>query len=259
MIRAAVACAMTLVVAPAVIAQQSSCDRRILDIAGGGQPYADRTDRCEGTYKLQVGAGLYLRSIYQSFGGFSLDTTREPLMIEWSSPPGRRIGVRADGWVGGEPYRMDAAPVPGSQSFTWETLVLRALSSGSREPLTRRELGVRAWVDSSGAQLFLPVRIWQHERPQPCGPVSIELWAMSRPDSVYVDVATVDAAGAPHSLGRRELGRQPYPLNGPLGFTLPEIEGPGIYRINLSATLGQEPWTRDYLVYVSDGAKLSCS
>lgn len=259
MIRIAVACAITLAVAPAAIAQQSACDQRILDVAGGGQPYADRTDRCEGTYKLQVGAGLYLRSIYQSFGGFSLDTTREPLMIEWSSPPGRRIAVRADGWVGGEPYRMDAALAPGSQSFTWETLVLRALSSGSREPLTRELLAVQAWVDSAGTQLFLPVRIWQHERPQQCGPVSIELWAMSRPDSVFVDVATVDAAGAHHSLGRRELGRRPYPLNGPLGFTLPEIKAPGMYLINLSATLGTESWARDYRVYVSDGAKLICS
>ena len=153
---------------------------------------------------------------------------------------------------------MDASPPPGSQSFTWNTRVLRALSSGSRQPLTRRELAVRAWADSAGVSLFMPVRIWQHERPAPCGPVTFVLWAMSRPDSVYVDVSSVNGAGGAQSLGRRELGRQPYPLNGPLDFPLPEIKGPGIYRVKLSARLGAELWNREYHVYVADDAKLAC-
>jgi len=251
--------ALFLAIASAVAAQQNSCDSRILSLAGGGQPYASRGDRCEGTYLQQVGAGLFLRSIYQAFGAFDLNASRQPLVIEWSSPPTRAIAIRADGWVGGEPYRMDASQSPGSQSFTWQTRVLRALSAGSRQPLTRRELGVQAWADSAGVQLFVPVRIWQGARPKPCGPVTFMLWAMSRPDSVYVDVGTVDATGAVHSVSRRELGRQPYPLNGPLSFALPEIKNPGIYRINLSARLGDEAWTRPYLVYIGNGAKLSCS
>jgi hypothetical protein len=249
---------MSLALVLTAVAQQN-CDARILALAGGGQPYANQGDRCEGTYKLQVGAGLFLRSIYQTFGSFDLTTSTEPLMIEWSPPPGRTIAVRADGWVGGEPYRMDASPSPGTQSFSWRTRVLRALSAGSRQPLTRRELGVQVWTDSAGVSLFMPVRIWQGQRPPACGPVTVTLWAMSRPDSVYVDVGHVDGIGAVHSLGRRELGRQPYPLNGPLSFALPEIKDPGIYRINLSAQLGDEPWTRPYLVYIADGTKLSCS
>ena len=251
--------ALILSIASAVVAQQSPCDARILSLAGGGQPYASQGDRCEGTYTLQVGAGLFLRSIYQAFGAFDLTTSRAPLVIEWSAPSRRAITVRADGWVGNEPYRMDASPSPDSQSFTWQTRVLRALSAGSRQPLTRRELGVQAWADSAGVQLFVPVRIWQGERPKPCGPVTFMLWAMSRPDSIYVDVGTVDATGAVHSGGRRELGRQPYPLNGPLSFALPEIKNPGIYQINLSARLGNERWNRPYLVYIRDDTKLSCS
>ena len=253
--------ALILAIASVVAQQKNPCDARILSLAGGGQPYASQGDgdRCEGTYTLQVGAGLFLRSIYQTFGTFDLTTSREPLVIEWSSPPGRAITVRADGWVGSEPYRMDASPSPGSQSFSWQTRVLRALSASSRQPLTRRELAVQAWADSAGVRLFMPVRIWQHERPQPCGPVTFVLWAMSRPDSVYVDVGTVDATGAVHSLGRRELGRQPYPLNGPLDFPLPEIKDRGIYRVKLTARLGDEPWNREYLVYIGDGVKLSCS
>jgi len=250
------ASAVSLVYAPAVAGQ---CDTAILKIAGGAQPYANQGDRCEGTYGQPVGAGLFLRSIYQTYGDFDLKTTREPLVIEWSAPTPRTLAVRADGWVGGEPYRMDASSKTGSQSFTWDTRVLRALSAGSREPLTREGLAVRAWADSAGAQVFMPVRIWQHERPTPCGPVTFVLWAMSRPDSVYVDVSKVSAAGAQPSAGRRELHRQPYPLNGPLDFKLPEIKSPGIYRVKLSARLGSEPWNRDYLVYVADDAKLSCS
>jgi len=61
------------------------------------------------------------------------------------------------------------------------------------------------------------------------------------------------------SLGRRELGRQPYPLNGPLAFELAEIKGPGIYRVNLTARLGNDPWARQYLVYIADDARLTCS
>jgi hypothetical protein len=250
--------ALILAITSAVVVQ-SPCDARILSLAGGGQPYASQGDRCEGTYKLPVGAGLYLRSIYQAFDSFDLATSRAPLTIEWSSPPGRTIVVRADGWVGGEPYRMDATPPTGSQSFTWQTRVLRALSSGSREPVTRRELGVRAWADSAGSTLFMPVRIWQGARPTTCGPINMVLWAMSRPDSVFVDVSAVDPGGAAHSLGHRELGRQPYPLNGPLSFQVPEIKTPGIYRIKVTARLGQEPWDRDYLVYIANGAQLACA
>jgi len=252
---------VALFVALAAFAQ-NPCDAGILSIAGGAQPYALQTtgDRCEGTYKLPVGAGLVLRSIYQTFDTFNLTTTREPLVIEWSPPPtGRAVSVRADGWVAGEPYRMDAAMASGSQSFTWQTRVLRALSGGSRQPLTRRELGVQAWTDSAGVPLFLPVRIWQLERPAPCGPVRFGLWAMSRPESVYVEVNSVAADGTLNLLNRRELGRDPYPLNGPLAFPIPEITSPGIYQIKLSAKLGTERWGHPYLVYVADGTKLSCS
>jgi hypothetical protein len=254
-----VACASSLALASGAVAQQNPCDPRILSLAGGGDPYARREDRCEGTYRQQVGAGLYLRSVYQSFGTFNLDTTRDPLVIEWSPPPGRAVAVRADGWVGGEPYRMDAAPPPGSRSFTWQTRVLRALSAGSRQPLTAGELAVQAWADSGGIPLYMPVRVWQHTPPNPCGPINLVFWAMSRPDSVYVDVGVVDSAAAVHSLGKRELGRQPYPLNGPLSFAIPEIKRPGIYRVNLIARLGADSWSRPYLVYVADDTTLSCS
>jgi hypothetical protein len=256
---AAVTMVASLSIGSAVKAQQNPCDKQILSLAGGGQPYASRGDRCEGTYKLEIGAGLFLRSIYQSFGDFDLTTTREPLVIEWSPPPGHNITVRANGWVGDEPYRMDALPPSGSRSFTWQTRVLRALSAGSLQPLTRRELGVQAWADSSGAPLYLPVRIWQRERPNPCGPVKVVLWAMSRPDSVFVDVGAMGPAGSARSLGRRELGRQPYPVNGPLAFELPEITGPGLYQVNLTARLGKELWPGQYLIYIADDAKLSCS
>lgn len=255
---AAAACALTLGLAPAAHTQQPSCDAGILSLAGGGQPYASRGDRCEGTYRQPIGAGLYLRSIYQTFGKFDLTATRDPLVIEWSPPPGRPVTVRADGWVGGEPYRMDAAPRSDSSTFTWQTRVLRALSAGSREPLTRDALGVQAWSDSAGAMLFLPVRIWQTARPALCGPISVVLWAMTRPDSVFVDVGAVDSAGTVRSLGRRELGRQPYPLKGPLTFTLPEITGSGVYRLTLAAGLGPDTWTRHYLIYVGDDTPLSC-
>jgi hypothetical protein len=256
---ATAACALHLGLAAAAAAQQPRCDQGILSLAGGGQPYASRGDRCEGTYRQQIGAGLYLRSIYQAFDTFNLSTTRAPMVIEWSPPAGHPVTVRADGWVGGEPYRMDAAPAPDSNAFTWQTLVLRALSSGSREPLTRNALGVQAWTDSAGTQLFVPVRIWQTSRPPPCGPVSVMLWVMSRPDSVFVNVGAVDTAGAIRSLGRRELGRQPYPLKGPLTFTLPEISRAGTYRLTLSAALGRDTWVRHYLIYVGDDAPLACS
>jgi hypothetical protein len=256
---AAAACAAILGLAPPAHAQQPPCDQGILSLAGGGQPYAGRGDRCEGTYRQEIGAGLYLRSIYQTFDTFNLTTTRDPLVIEWSPPPGRAVTVRADGWVGGEPYRMDATPARDSSSFTWQTRVLRALSAGSREPLTRDALGIQAWTDSAGARLFLPIRVWQTTRRAPCGPVSVVLWVMSRPDSVFVEVGAVDGTGATQSAGRRELGRRPYPLKGPVTFTLPEITRSGIYRLTLAAGLGQDTWTRHYLIYVGDATRLACS
>lgn len=256
---AAVACVLGLGLASAVHAQQPPCDQRIKSLAGGGQPYAARGDRCEGTYRQPVGAGLFLRSIYQTFGQFDLTSTRDPLIIEWSAPAGQPVTVRADGWVGGESYRMDAAPSRDSSTFHWNTRVLRALSSGSTQPLTRDGLGVQVRTDSAGAVLFLPVRIWQTSRPALCGPIKVELWAMTRPDSVYVDVGAVDSRGQVRSFGRRELGRQPYPLSGPLTIELPEIRESGLYRLSLTAVLGPDTWPRQYLIYVGNDVRLSCS
>jgi hypothetical protein len=81
---------------------------------------------------------------------------------------------------------------------------------------------------------------------------------MSRPDSVFVDVAAVDGSGAARSFGRRELGRRPYPLKGPLTIELPEIAKAGVYRLLLAAGLGSDTWTRPYLIYVGDDFRLSC-
>lgn len=250
--------ALSAFLTSAANAQQSRCDSGILSIAGGGQPYKDWGDRCEGTYKQQVGAGLFLRSIHQSFGNFDLTTSRDPLVVEWSPPPGRAVQVQADGWVGGDPYRMDASAKPDNQSFTWQTRVLRSLSAGSQQPFDRTKFAVRAWSDSAGVPLYLPIRIWQSQRPAACGPVKFVLWAMTRPDSVYVEVGAVDSSGAAQAGARRELGRRPYPLNGPLSFELPEIKAPGIYRVKLNARLGDDPWARQYLVYIADDVRLSC-
>lgn len=256
---AAAAFGLSAILLPAVDAQQNRCDSGILSRAGGGQPYKDLGDRCEGTYKQQVGAGLFLRSIHQSFGNFDLTTSRDPLVVEWSPPPGRKVRVQADGWVGGDPYRMDASPKPDSQSFTWQTRVLRGLSSGSQQPFDRAKLGVRAWADRDGVPLYLPIRVWQSQRAPACGPVKFVLWTMTRPDSVYVEVAAVDSSGTAGARVRRELGRQPYPLNGPLSFELPEIKAPGMYQVKLSARLGDDPWAQPYLVYIADDVQLSCS
>lgn len=253
---AAIALSVTLI--PPVGAQ-SPCDSGILSIAGGSQPYKNLGDRCEGTYKQQVGAGLFLRSIYQSFGNFDLTTRKDPLVVEWSPPPGRKVRVQADGWVGGDPYRMDASSAPDSQSFTWQTRVLRALSAGSQKPFDRTKFSVRAWADSAGVPLFLPIRIWQSQRPIACGPVKFVLWAMTRPDSVYVEVGAIDSGTIASTGGRRELGRRPYPRNGPIGFELPEIQKAGLYQVKLNARLGDDPWTRQYLVYIADDVRLSCS
>jgi hypothetical protein len=256
---AAAVFASSVALMPAAMAQQSPCDSGILSIAGGGDPYADRGDRCEGTYEQTVAGGLDLQSVYQSFEDFDLTSSTDPLVIEWSAPAGKQVRLQADGRMGRESYRMDAVTTGDRRSFNWETTVMRALSSGSRDPFGREQLAVRAWADSSGVAMYLPIRIRQRQQPEPCGPVKMVLWAESRPDSVYVEVADVDSTGATRSKGRRELGLRPYPLNGYLTFDVPGIKRPGIYNVTVSARLGRERWSENYLIYLANDVRPSCS
>lgn len=244
-------------------AQETACDSNLLEHPGGEQPYADRGDRCEGSYKLQVAAGLYLQSVFQTFDDFDVVQSNDPLTVEWSAPPGLKTTLRADGVVNGQPYRMDAVAPAGSRSFLWPTAVLQALSSGSQEKVSPADLAVRGSVRLAdpGIDLLLPVRIWQHQTAAPCGPVRLVLWAAARPDRVYVEASKVDLAkpGPTPPSPRRELGFRSYPLNEPLSFPVTEIKRPGTYAVRVSAELGPDRWSEQYLIYVADDVRLSCS
>ena len=244
-------------------AQQVACDSSLLGHPGGEQPYADRGDRCEGSYKLQVASGLYLQSVFQSFEDFDVAKSNDPLMVEWSPPPGLKTTLRADGLVGGQPYRMDAVAPPDSRAFVCQTAVLQALSSGTQEGLSPADLAVRGSIHLAdpGVDMFVPVRIWQHKTTAPCGPVRLALWATARPDHVYVEASKVDLANpvATRPSPRRDLGLHSYPVNEALTFAVTEIKRPGTYAVRVSAELGADRWSEQYLIYVADDVRLSCS
>jgi hypothetical protein len=109
--------------------------------------------------------------------------------------------------------------------------------------------------------MFVPVRIWQHKTTAPCGPVRLVLWATARPDHVYVEASKVDLAnpGATQLSPRRDLGFRSYPVNEALMFAVTEIKRPGTYAVRVSAELGADRWSEQYLIYVADDVRLSCS
>ena len=219
-----------------VSAAENPCDPNLPRPPDDPLGYQLRDDRCEGRYELEVGAPLQIVSLTESFEEYDLKSG-EDLIVEWSVPRDQKVHLRAQGLKPRLYYRMDTVRNSGSTSYRWPTDILRALN------ISRGDMGVVAWARYSmngvNRDVYLPLRIRQKQQAIQSKAYQVVLWPGRELEEVFVSVATVKADGSPGNFIKdgEALNYGYYPALRGIEFEVPKPERPGIYYLEIGATL----------------------
>jgi len=220
-----------------VYAAESPCDPNLPRKSGDQFGYQPRGDRCEGIYIFKPSSLiLFIASFTESFEDYNLKSG-EDLIVEWSVPKDQKVHLRAQGLKPRLYYRMDTVRNPGSTSYHWPIDILRALS------IPRGDIGVVAWarysMDGVGQDVYLPLQIGQKQRAVQSGSYRVVLWPGNELTEVFVSLATVKADGSPGNFIKdgEALNYGYYPAERGIEFEIPKPEKPGIYYLEIGATL----------------------
>ena len=188
---------------------------------------------------------LLLASFTRVFEEYDLGSG-QPLQLEWKSPAGADVRLRARGLRRRLYYRMDAIRAPGATPFSWPTAILGALQ------IPRADLGVVAWtryqIGSSERDLYLPVQLDQKGRSAGSNQGSgkdrsvgyqFALMPGVEISEIYVSVAAVGRDGRATRFVRdgTPLGYGYYPSDRAIQFSMPAPGPPGIYYLEAAASL----------------------
>ena len=212
--------------------EASPCDPNLLALAANPYGYRLRGERCEGLYILPVsGAPLIIASWTASLSNLDLVATRA-LTIEWLAPPGTgAIHLRAQALRRRLYYRMDSVRPPGSNSFVWPTDILAAIGVARREVAITGQAMVT--VEGADRELLLPLRIVQDGKAAENDGYRLILLPSVELAEIYLNLA-----GAGTVLRRDEpLGYGYYPAERPVGISVAAPPTPGIYHLEIGATL----------------------
>jgi hypothetical protein len=220
-----------------VSAAENLCDPNLPRPSGDPLGYQLRDDRCEGRYIQEVASTVLITvSLTESFEDYDLNSN-EDLIVEWIVPKDQKVHLRAQGLRPRLYYRMDTARNPGSKAYRWPIDILRALS------IPRGDIGVVAWARYSmsgvGQDIYLPLRIRQKQQAVQSGAYRIVLWPGKELAEVFVSLATVKADGSPGNFIKdgEALNYGYYPAERGIEFEIPKPEKPGIYYLEIGATL----------------------
>ena len=108
--------------------------------------YQDRSDRCEGLYRLKVsGTPLTITGVAQSLHNIELTKTPR-LDLSWQAPPNQPVRLRALSLQQSVSYRMDSLRSPlGGTTYNWPTEILQ------RVGISADEVALAAWYEPGGA------------------------------------------------------------------------------------------------------------
>ena len=237
MMRAGLVVVLTMPACAGAHAQESPCDTSLARPSPGPQGYRMHGDRCEGTYIQPVaGTALWLASLTESFESYDL-TSRADLVVEWTPPGDRRIRLRAQGIKRDLYYRMDAIRPADSRSYRWPSNLLSA------EHVTKDRIGVLGWVryPIGGVEqdVYLPLRITQHSSAPPSDAVHLVLFPTVELKEVYLSISALADDGRPRRsiVQGDSLGYGFYPAGRPVHVRLGQLRDPGLYYVELAATL----------------------
>jgi hypothetical protein len=232
----------------------SGCDRAVLAAPQNPYAYARRDDRCEGVYVQQVSAstGLQILSFIEAVSAFAIQPG-DRLRLEWTGMSGATVRLRALSLRPKTYYRMDTERPPGTAAFDWPADIISTLNLGSQQigfvGLMSQPVGDRT------EEIYVPIRVGKG------AVVRTQKYVVSiRPaaelSELFVTLTEVDGSGTTLRTIKKDspLGLGFYPAETAIAVPLPVLERPGLYRLQLGATLSRGgSATRTLLFYHAGG------
>lgn len=220
-----------------VSAQDNFCDQNLPSKTTDPLGYRTRGNRCEGRYVQEVGSTI-LNIV--SLTGFVEDYdlyADEDLIVEWTLPKDTQLHLRAQSLKQKLYYRMDTVISPHTTSYQWQTGILGALD------ISRNILGMIGWyqdvIDEKAQDVYVPLRIRQQESTPGFQSYRIVLWPGEELTEVFISLALVKDDGSLGNFIKDEeaLEYYYYPAQQGIEFEISDLETPGLYYLEISATL----------------------
>jgi hypothetical protein len=230
---------------------QAVCDSTLRP-AKNTLAYGPRQDRCEGVYTVDVaGTTLYIASLTSRFEDY--DPASDPaLHLSWTAPTTAPLFILVRAIQPDIYYRMDTQRPPTATGYDWPTAILSALR------LRRQDLGALAWTRrKAGAgylRVHVPLSITRAGIQASNNGYSLVVYPVRDLQEVYLTLGPADSLGRPMpgQLFKRQEPQQQffYPAERPVRLTLPRLDPPGLYYLQVSAKLanGSPAGAEDLLI-----------
>jgi hypothetical protein len=240
LLSAVVTCS-ALILGPVQLAsgQAPPCDPGLVGPSSNPYAYGPRGDRCEGVYVKQVGGTLLsVASLTTVFDTYDLTSTKS-LSFAWSAAGDSGLRIRVRGIDRDLYYGMDVRRPAGVHTYAWPANILSQLR------ITRPRIGALGWtrrnIDGAWRDVYVPLRITQADNQAPSTGCELALFAGTKLKEVYITLGPADSAGRPQP-GKLIKDHEPqnqlfYPPERPIRIRLPPLTPPGIYYLEVSATL----------------------
>jgi len=224
--------------------ENQHCDPYIENPVDNEFGYGPRNGRCEGIYFRVSWESLLLVSFTEYFEEYGLDSGQN-LTVEWTSPNNEPVHLRAKGLIPLKTeerksriyYRMDSVQERGIASFRWPIDILRELR------ITSRDIGVVGWTSfnlgKSTNKLYLPLRIKRVGNVTRSLSYKVAILPERELREVSYSIAQLKDNG---KLGKfepdsKKLEYGYYPADRVFEFSISLPDGPGIYFLEIGATL----------------------
>ena len=191
--------------------------------------YQDRSDRCEGLYKLKVsGTPLTITGLAQSLHNTAWNNTPR-LDVSWQVPPNQPVHLRALSLQQSVSYRMDSLRSPSSgPRFNWPTEILQ------RVGVSGDEVALAAWYEPGGAgdssRVYLPLVVGGQPAASP-----FEIVLYPGVDLNDCSVSLQPDGGGAAIWRDRVLSKKKYAAADPIRVNLPVNLKSGLYRFEAAA------------------------
>ena len=195
---------------------------------GFREGYQDRSDRCEGLYKLQVsGTPLAIMGVAQALRNTEWKSMPR-LDLSWHAPQNQPVRIRAFSLQPSVSYRMDSLRSPSTGAgFGWPTDILE------RVGLAANDVALGAWYEvgpGDSKRVFLPLAVGGQA---PMSPFEILLFPGVELNDCVVTLQPEEGGDA---IWRdRLLGKKRYSAAVAIRVPLPPNLKPGLYRFEAAA------------------------
>ena len=226
------------------------CDSHLIQPDDNPYGYRLRDDRCEGQYVQPVASTIMVVASFTNiFEDYNLGIDF-PLRLKWPVLGTKEVRLRAQSLKWKLYYRMDSLRNPGETTFVWPIGLLAAMK------IPKRDLGVVGitsyQIGATLHQVYVPLEINQKENPKSLSSYDLIIWPGVEFQEVFLSIATVDNMGQPkkYLLDGEPLRYGYYPAQRAIDIPISGLEEPGIYYIEIGATLSSGgAHTLDLLFY----------